>query len=210
MLASAIAEAERLKNEVFSGSAARIVARSARLAGEGRDHETFRPWRARRARFDDGGRSRRRRSQRHGDGGARRAALRPRAAPSTARPRRARRGEVVLHPRLSRRCRRDASGSKYLTESTDGFELPTRTCAYAARASSRGTLQSGAAETRLGDLVRDVDVYRAAKVAAEKIVAEDPNLARPEHAGLRAMLESQPQHARAVALVVSGANVLRE
>jgi hypothetical protein len=41
-------------------------------------------------------------------------------------------------------------------------------------------------------LVRDIDVYRAAKADAEKIVARDMHLARPEHAGLRAALESQP------------------
>jgi hypothetical protein len=35
-------------------------------------------------------------------------------------------------------------------------------------------------------------VYRAAKAAAEPIVADDPALGRPEHAGLRAVLTAQP------------------
>jgi ATP-dependent DNA helicase RecG len=87
-----------------------------------------------------------------------------------------------------------------LTASTDGFRIADEDLRLRGPGQLSGTLQSGAAETRLGDLVRDVDVYRAAKRAAEKIVAEDPHLARSEHAGLRAMLESQP---RTRALVLS-------
>jgi len=40
--------------------------------------------------------------------------------------------------------------------------------------------------------VRDVEVYRTAKAAAERIVKADPALQAPEHAGLRALLERQP------------------
>ncbi len=87
-----------------------------------------------------------------------------------------------------------------LTESTDGFRIADEDLRLRGPGQLAGTLQSGAAETRLGDLLRDFDVYRAAKAAAEAIVAQDPSLTRPEHAGLRAMLESQP---RSRSLVVS-------
>ena len=79
-----------------------------------------------------------------------------------------------------------------LTQTTDGFTIADEDLRLRGPGQLAGTVQSGAAEMRLGDLLRDVDVYRAAKLAAEKIVAHDPNLARPEHAGLRATLETQP------------------
>jgi ATP-dependent DNA helicase RecG len=79
-----------------------------------------------------------------------------------------------------------------LTESTDGFRIAEEDLRLRGPGEFAGTAQSGAAELRLGDLVRDIEVYRAAKGAAESIVARDPNLSHPEHAGLRALLETQP------------------
>jgi ATP-dependent DNA helicase RecG len=79
-----------------------------------------------------------------------------------------------------------------LTESTDGFKIADEDLRLRGPGNFAGTAQSGAGELRLGDLLRDVDVYRAAKLAAQEIVARDPQLARPEHRGLRAVLESQP------------------
>jgi ATP-dependent DNA helicase RecG len=79
-----------------------------------------------------------------------------------------------------------------LTESTDGFRIADEDLRLRGPGAFAGTAQSGAAGLRLGDLVRDIDVYRAAKLAAERIVASDPQLESPEHAGLRAALETQP------------------
>ncbi len=79
-----------------------------------------------------------------------------------------------------------------LTQSTDGFKIADEDLRLRGPGQLAGTVQSGAAEMRLGDLIRDVDVYRAAKLAAEEIVARDPNLTQPQHAGLRAALEAQP------------------
>jgi ATP-dependent DNA helicase RecG len=79
-----------------------------------------------------------------------------------------------------------------LTQCSDGFKIADEDLRLRGPGQFAGTAQSGAADVRLGDLVRDIDVYRAAKAAAEKIVARDTHLARPEHAGLRAALESQP------------------
>ncbi len=79
-----------------------------------------------------------------------------------------------------------------LTRSADGFEIADEDLRLRGPGQLAGTVQSGAAELRLGDLLRDVDVYRAAKLAAQEIVARDPTLAHPEHAGLRAALETQP------------------
>lgn len=81
-----------------------------------------------------------------------------------------------------------------LTGSNDGFRIADEDLRLRGPGQLSGTLQSGAGETRLGDLLRDFDVYRAAKAAAEEIVATDPGLVRPEYAGLRGLLESQPRN----------------
>ncbi len=79
-----------------------------------------------------------------------------------------------------------------LTRSTDGFDIAEEDLRLRGPGELAGTAQSGSADLRLADLVRDFDVYRAAKSAAEAIVSDDPHLAAAEHAGLRALLERQP------------------
>ncbi|HLX25915.1 MAG TPA: ATP-dependent DNA helicase RecG [Candidatus Cybelea sp.] len=86
----------------------------------------------------------------------------------------------------------DRERLEILTGSTDGFRIADEDLRLRGPGVFAGTAQSGAADLRLGDLVRDIDVYRAAKVAAERIVANDPQLDSPRHAGLRAALETQP------------------
>ena len=79
-----------------------------------------------------------------------------------------------------------------LTQTTDGFKIADEDLRLRGPGQLAGTVQSGAADLRLGDLLRDVEVYRAAKLAAERIVADDPHLERAEHAGLRAVLATAP------------------
>ncbi len=86
----------------------------------------------------------------------------------------------------------DSERLEVLLRSTDGFEIADEDLRLRGPGQLSGTIQSGAADLRLGDLVRDIDVYRAAKAAAELIVAGDPALGRPEHGGLRDVLTAQP------------------
>ncbi|MEO6836664.1 MAG: helicase-related protein, partial [Candidatus Tumulicola sp.] len=80
-----------------------------------------------------------------------------------------------------------------LTHSTDGFYIAEEDLRLRGPGEFAGTAQSGGiAELRLADLVADIEVYRVARAAAERIVAADPGLAAAEHAGLRALLERQP------------------
>lgn len=79
-----------------------------------------------------------------------------------------------------------------LTESVDGFKIAEADLKIRGAGEFAGTVQSGAADLWIADLVRDIDVYRAAKAQAERIIAADPSLALPEHAGLRAALERGP------------------
>jgi ATP-dependent DNA helicase RecG len=79
-----------------------------------------------------------------------------------------------------------------LTRSTDGFAIAEDDLRIRGPGEFAGTAQSGANDLRFGDLVRDIEVYRAAKDEAMAIVAADPELTKPDHAGLRALLERQP------------------
>ena len=86
-----------------------------------------------------------------------------------------------------------------LTETTDGFVLAEEDLRLRGPGEFAGTAQSGLAEFRVADLVRDIDVYRRAKKTAEAIVASDPQLQRAEHARLRELIASEPS-ARAMML----------
>lgn len=80
-----------------------------------------------------------------------------------------------------------------LTKSNDGFFIAEEDLRLRGPGEFAGTAQSGSAgDLRLADLVADVATYRAAKAEAERIVADDPALAAPQHAGLRALLERRP------------------
>ena len=79
-----------------------------------------------------------------------------------------------------------------LTGSIDGFAIAEADLRMRGAGEFAGTVQSGAADLWVADLVRDIDVYREAKAQAQKIVAEDPALKAPAHAALRAALERAP------------------
>ena len=79
-----------------------------------------------------------------------------------------------------------------LTESTDGFVIAEEDLRLRGPGEIAGTAQSGVAQFRVADLVRDIDVYRDAKAVAERLIATDPQLARSENAGLKALLDGEP------------------
>ncbi len=163
----------------LSGPAARIAARPARLAGERGDHEAFRAAASSTC-------SSRRRSLKSAStfptrrrwSCSTRSATGSRNSISLRGPRRPRSGEVALRSGLSRRCWRPRASRNLDRDRPTDSGSPTKICGLRGPGQLSGTLQSGAAETRLGDLLRDFDVYRAAKAAAEKIVALDPSLGR--------------------------------
>jgi ATP-dependent DNA helicase RecG len=79
-----------------------------------------------------------------------------------------------------------------LTKSTDGFEIAEEDLRLRGPGQFAGTAQSGLAEFRVADLVRDIAVYREAKLTAQRVIAADPDLSAPEHAGLRKLVEGEP------------------
>jgi len=86
-----------------------------------------------------------------------------------------------------------------LTGSNDGFAIAEEDLRLRGPGEFAGTAQSGLASFRVADLVRDIAIYRDAKAAAESIIAGDPELRKPGHAGLRALVEREPS-ARAMLL----------
>jgi ATP-dependent DNA helicase RecG len=86
-----------------------------------------------------------------------------------------------------------------LTESTDGFAIAEEDLRLRGAGQFAGTAQSGRAEFRFGDIVRDFAYYKEASAEAARILGSDPQLSRPEHAGLRALIEGEPS-ARAMLL----------
>lgn len=87
-----------------------------------------------------------------------------------------------------------------LSESTDGFYIAEEDLRLRGPGQFAGTQQAGAAEFKVGDLVRDIAIYRTAKGDAERAVREDPELQAPEHTGLRRLLDARPS---ALAMIVT-------
>lgn len=88
---------------------------------------------------------------------------------------------------------RDEGGRlEILTETNDGFAIAEADLDLRGSGRFAGTEQHGKSELQFGDLAKDFAVYKTAREAAQQILARDARLERPEHAGLRAALDSQP------------------
>jgi len=71
-----------------------------------------------------------------------------------------------------------------LEKSHDGFVIAEEDLRLRGSGDILGTAQSGLPPLRIADLYRDADLIEVAKNEAERILAEDPLLGRPEHAPL--------------------------
>lgn len=79
-----------------------------------------------------------------------------------------------------------------LTESSDGFRIAEEDLRIRGAGEFAGTKQAGGNDLWIADLVRDIDIYRQAKVVAQELIAADPALKSKANAALRAALEGQP------------------
>jgi ATP-dependent DNA helicase RecG len=77
-----------------------------------------------------------------------------------------------------------------LERTSDGFAVAQADLELRGPGLLAGTLQSGLSGLRFGDLARDPGLLSSAREAAREIVAADPDLSLPEHAGLRALVEA--------------------
>jgi ATP-dependent DNA helicase RecG len=74
-----------------------------------------------------------------------------------------------------------------LERSGDGFAIAEADLRLRGPGEVAGTRQSGLAALRIADLSRDRALVALAREEARRIVASDPGLERPEHAGLRTL-----------------------
>jgi ATP-dependent DNA helicase RecG len=84
-----------------------------------------------------------------------------------------------------------------LERTNDGFEIAEQDLRLRKGGEFAGTLQAGSSDTLLGDFADDFALYMRAKADADELVAQDPELARPEHRQLRDLADEDAS-ARAV------------
>jgi ATP-dependent DNA helicase RecG len=77
---------------------------------------------------------------------------------------------------------------RVLEETSDGFVIAEEDLRRRGPGDVLGSAQSGEAPLRFGELLADTRLVTLARLLAERTLAEDPGLERPEHAGLRAMV----------------------
>jgi ATP-dependent DNA helicase RecG len=82
---------------------------------------------------------------------------------------------LLFGPKDSPRLRALAGGS-------DGFELAEVDLGLRGEGELVGTRQHGIAQYKVAELPRDAELLERARMHAERIAGEDPELAAPEHA----------------------------
>ena len=75
-----------------------------------------------------------------------------------------------------------------MTETRDGFRIAEEDLRLRGPGEFYGTKQSGIPEFMIADIVRDMDILTETRDAAFALVESDPELARPEHQGLKLAL----------------------
>jgi ATP-dependent DNA helicase RecG len=75
-----------------------------------------------------------------------------------------------------------------MTEVTDGFRLSEEDLALRGPGEVMGVMQHGMPTFQLGDLVRDARIIQQSRLAAEELLAKDPQLQDNSHASLRRAL----------------------
>ncbi len=88
---------------------------------------------------------------------------------------------------------------RVLAETDDGFEIAEADLRIRGAGEILGTAQSGLTGLKLGDLVTETDLVQQARDLAAAVVADDPELAKPEHRHLRGLLVDEDEAAGVVA-----------
>lgn len=74
---------------------------------------------------------------------------------------------------------------RMLAGTSDGFRIAEEDMRRRGSGDLQGIRQSGTPELRFADLSMYLDLLEGARMESQAVLAEDPELARPEHAGLR-------------------------
>lgn len=81
-----------------------------------------------------------------------------------------------------------------MVATTNGFTIAEEDMRLRGPGDIYGTRQSGALKFKLADIVEDAVLMEQTRQAAQAIMAADPELRQPEHAGIRALMASTGQH----------------
>jgi ATP-dependent DNA helicase RecG len=88
---------------------------------------------------------------------------------------------------------------RFLADEPDGFRIAEEDLRRRGAGDLRGTRQTGAPEVRFADLAGHGELVALARGEAERILAADPELAMPDHQGLREAVARRLQRARPIA-----------
>ena len=77
-----------------------------------------------------------------------------------------------------------------MTKTTDGFVISEMDLQLRGPGEFFGTKQHGLPELKIANLYRDMQLLKEAQDAASTLLAKDPTLQEPEHAGLRAQIST--------------------
>jgi ATP-dependent DNA helicase RecG len=83
-----------------------------------------------------------------------------------------------------------------MAETSDGFKVAEEDLRIRGPGELFGTRQAGLPRLRYADLVRDAELLRVARAEAFALLERDPQLAWPEHAATRAVLDARWAEAR--------------
>lgn len=81
-----------------------------------------------------------------------------------------------------------AKRMKIMTSSSNGFVIAEQDLAMRGPGDLYGTRQSGTFKFKLADIIHDTEILEHTKLAAQKILSEDPQLMLPQHHGIKNML----------------------
>jgi ATP-dependent DNA helicase RecG len=78
-----------------------------------------------------------------------------------------------------------------MCRTNDGFEIAEVDLQLRGPGDMEGTKQSGIIDLKIADLAKDQPILAAANQVAEKILASDPEMERPEHVIIRRELQER-------------------
>lgn len=78
-----------------------------------------------------------------------------------------------------------------MVSTANGFIIAEQDLAMRGPGDLYGTKQSGILKFKIADIVQDIHILEQTRQAAQQLVAEDPTLQLPQHAGLRRLLQNE-------------------
>lgn len=84
---------------------------------------------------------------------------------------------------------------KTMVDTTDGFVIAEVDLKLRGPGDLMGTRQSGALDLLVSDLVKDGEILKTARIAAQELLSKDPHLIQPEHRMIKTHIDSFSKNA---------------